>query len=98
MLVKIHKSYRTVVAICDKELVGKTFEQGDKIIDVKPGFYKGDEKSEQEVFDIIDRESAEDATFNIVGKKSVALALKTEIIKPEGIEEVQGIPIALVLL
>ena len=35
MLVKIHKSCREVVAICDKDLLGKEFHEGKKkILDV----------------------------------------------------------------
>lgn len=98
MLVKIHKSYRTVVAICDSDLIEKKFEQGNKQLEVKPSFFKGEEKTEQETLKIIEDASAEDATFNIVGEKSTQLALKTGIIKPEGIQTIQNIPIALVLL
>ena len=40
----------------------------------------------------------EDATFNIVGEKSVALAINTGIITREGIKSIQGIPFAMVLI
>jgi len=98
MLVKIHNSYRTVVAICDNNLLGKKFEQDNKQIDLTSKFFQGEEKTEQEVLEIMQNFSAEDATFNIVGKKSVDLALKTGLIKQEGIITIQDIPIALVLL
>ncbi len=98
MLLKIHKSYRTVVAICDTDLIGKTFEQGKEIIEIKPHFFKGEEKTESEILEAIEITSMEDATFNIVGKESVACALKSGIIKQEGIKEINGVPIALVLL
>ena len=98
MLVKIHNSYRTIVAICDSDLVGKTFEEGDKQIKITENFFKGEEKTEQEVLEIIEMGTCEDYTFNIVGKKSVALALKCGLIKKEGITNIQGIPVALVLL
>jgi hypothetical protein len=98
MLVKLHPSYRYVVAICDKELLGKTFEEGKRSITITENFFKGEEKTEKEVLKIIEEGSAEDYTFNIVGKKAVAAALKVGIIKPEGIIKIKGVPIALVLL
>ena len=98
MLVKIHGSYRETIAICDSGLIGKTFEEGDNQIIVRETFFGGDEKSEREVLEIIERGAAEDCTFNIVGEESVKTALKAGIIKKEGIKRIQGIPIALVLL
>ena len=98
MLVKIHSSYRNVVAICDSNLIGKSFEEGIKCLSITPNFFQGEEKTEKEVLEIIERGSDEDYTFNIVGKESIALALKAGIIKEEGITRIQGIPAALVLL
>jgi len=98
MLVKIHSSYRNIVAICDSNLIGKTFEENNRCIFINPNFFNGEEKSEQDILEIIEKGTYEDYTFNIVGKESVALALKAGIIRLEGITEIQGIPIALVLL
>jgi hypothetical protein len=98
MLVKIHNSYRNTLAICDSNLLGKTFEEGKKQIVLHEHFFKGEEKTEEEVKELIEKGSAEDYTFNIVGEQSVSLALKAGVIKPEGITKIQGIPIALVLL
>lgn len=98
MLVKIHNSYRNVVAICDSNLIGKTFEEGKKYLFVNPNFYQGEEKDEKQVLEIIEKGSAEDYTFNIVGEESVNLALKSGIIREEGVTRIQGTPIALILL
>jgi len=98
MLVKIHSSYRNVVAICDKELLGKKFEQENKQIELTENFFKGKEMNSDQTLEFIKKQSKEDATFNIVGKRSVDLALKAGVIKPEGIITIQEIPIALVLM
>ena len=98
MQVKIQKSYRDIVAICDSGLLGKRFEQGKFQLDIKESFYRGEEKTKTEVLDIIKNMSAEDATFNIVGKESTDTALKAGIISQKGIKEISGIPFALVLL
>lgn len=98
MLVKIHKSYRNVVAICDSNLLGKKFEQGNLQLDLTTEFFKGEKMTEKQVLEIIEDAVREDASFNIVGEKSVACALKTSIISKKGIKKIQGIPIALTLL
>jgi len=96
--IKVMSSYRYVVAMCDSDLLGKKFESGKFQLDVKESFYKGEEVDEERAIQIIRKMAIEDATFNIVGKNSVALALKEGIIVEKGIGEIQGIPFALVLL
>jgi len=98
MLVKIHNSYRMVIAICDNNLLGKTFEEGAKQIIVGKNFYEGENKTESEILKIMSDYSEADATFNIVGEESVKTALKAKLIRKEGITYIQNIPIALILL
>jgi hypothetical protein len=98
MLVKLHKSYRLIVAICDKELIGKKFFEGEMQLDLTGGFFKGEEKTPEEVQEIILDAVREDASFNIVGKKSCELAKKMGLVKSSGIRKIQGIPIALILI
>jgi uncharacterized protein len=98
VLVNIIKTYRDIVAICDKELLGKKFENEKFQLEVKENFYKGKEVNEKELVEIMRDWSMEDATFNIVGKKAVSIALKVGLINQEGIKEINGIPFALVLL
>jgi hypothetical protein len=98
MLIKIHKTYRDIVTICDADLLGKVFDEGNFQLDVKESFYNGEKVSEEKALEIIQKMSAEDATFNIVGEKSVNCALKAGIITKEGIKKIKGVPFALVLL
>ncbi len=98
MLVKIIKSHRDVVAVCDSELLGKKFESGKFQLDVKENFFNGKEMDEIQAIEVMKRMSSDDATFNIVGKNSVSAALKAGIIAEEGVGEIQGVPFALVLL
>lgn len=98
MLVKIQNSYRCIVAICDSELLGKSFEEDKFQLDVKKSFFEGDEKSEKETIEIIQKMKKEDATFNIIGKKSTNAAIKAGIISKDSVKTLQGIPFALVLM
>lgn len=100
--IKIHRSYRTVVAICDSDLLGKRFEEkfekGIKQLDLRENFYKNQEMSYEEAVELIESQAKEDATFNIVGHNSIKAALEAGIINKLGIAKIDGIPYALVLL
>ncbi|SRR3989338_327322 len=98
MLVNIIKSYREVVAICDSELLGKYFEEGNFQLDVKESFYKGNKKTEQEVIQIILDMKSEDATFNLVGERAVNAAIKAGLISEDSVRKIQGIPFVLVFM
>lgn len=88
MYLNIIKTYRDVIAICDAELLGKVFEQGDFQLDVKESFFKGDIVSEEKAIKIMQDMIQEDATFNIIGEKSVSAALKSGIISEEVIKKI----------
>lgn len=98
MFINIIKSYRDIVAICDSELIGKKFEENNLQLDIKETFYKGEKVSEEKAVQIIQNMAKEDATFNIVGEKSIKTAIKAGIISQEGIKKIHGIPFALILI
>lgn len=79
-----------VVSLCDADLLGKTFEEGERQLVVSEKFYKGEEKDEEEMACIL----KEAKNVNIVGKKAVGLALKAKVVAKEGILEIQGVPMA----
>ena len=96
--IKIHKSYRNVVAVCDLDLIGKKFEEGECQLDVKENFFKGDEITTDKAIEIMKEYEKEDSTFNIVGDESINSALKAKIISEEGIKRINNVPFALVLM
>ncbi len=98
MQIKIHDSYRIIVALSDTNLLNKTFEQDNKQIEIKPNFFKGEEINKEKAIHLLKDMQKEDATFNIVGKESIQTALEAGIINKEGIIKIQDIPIALILL
>ncbi len=98
MLIKIHKSYRNVVAICDYELIDKKFEEGERQLDLTGDFFKGEKKNREEIKEIIRKEQLEDSCFFIVGEKSVEVSKEVGLISEEGIKKIQNIPVALALL
>lgn len=98
MFTRIIKSYRNVAVFCDEDLIGKSFEEGELKLYVKENFYKGDSVSKQRAREIMQDMSREDATFNIVGEEATKTAIEAEIIKPEDVKKIQGIPYAMILL
>ena len=75
MYLKVHSTPKgTVVALCDKELLGKVLSQGEARLDLQrhAGFYKGELVSEKQAVKAL----AESENANIVGEKSIAAAAK----------------------
>ena len=66
MQIKIHEAYRTIVAVADTELIGKRFSEDIREIFVRPNFFQGEEKTKEEIIEILKDMEKEDATFNIV--------------------------------
>ena len=89
---KIHKNRfgREVLAVCDEDILGKTFEDGEICFEVKKDFYNGDKVTEEEAenFLIVSQ------NFNLIGKKIIALALRIKLIDKENIIKIKGVPYA----
>ena len=98
MYIKLHQSYRKVIAVADTDLIGKKFEEGKFQLDIRENFYKGSEMQEEELIKFMQRQAKEDASFNIVGEESVKAAIKAGIIFPEYVGRIANIPYALTLL
>ena len=91
VLVKLHKKDgRILVAVCDSDLLGKKFEEGQVQLDLTGDFYSGEEKDLDEAGDIIRNADH----VNLVGEKSVHLGTHEGVIDASNIRKVQGIPYA----
>ena len=97
MWVKIHKSSRAVVAVCDENLLGKKFLEGVKQLDVRESFYKGEKLSKQEVISLMKYEFKLSSTFNIIGKESIQTAIEAGIIGKDEFSKVKNIPFTLII-
>jgi hypothetical protein len=99
MYLKVHEvdmrnHIEVIVALCDKELIGKRLREGEIRLHVNPYFYKGVLASRKIV-----REALKSATIaNIVGKRSVNLAIREGIIDKRNVITVQGVPHAQMIL
>jgi hypothetical protein len=75
-----------LVSVCDPEILGETFENGDVSLTVDPDFYDGEEATAQEVVDSL----ARCTTANLVGTDSVALAVEYGFVREENVLDVDG--------
>jgi hypothetical protein len=96
--VKVHQSYRTVVALCDSSLIGKRLEEGKRELHVRESFFKEKEIDFDQAVKLISIQAREDATFNIVGHDAIKAALEAGLIDNESIATIQNVPFTLVLL
>ncbi len=89
MLVKLHKKEsRTIISVCDKELLGQLFEENGKQLDLRGDFYKGEERDVQEIGDLMRNADG----INLVGDKSITLGIQEGVIDTEQVMKVKGIP------
>ncbi|WP_456329040.1 DUF424 domain-containing protein [Archaeoglobus sp.] len=77
-----------LVAVCDSDIVGRTFREGDLKLEVKESFYGEEEVGEEEV-----KRALRNATIaNITGNKAVNLAVRIGIIDKNRILYIEGCP------
>ena len=78
---------QVVVAVCDRDILGKKFRDGKLVLKLDDVFYKGDEATEKEVKDALSC-----ATIaNISGKRSIACAVECGCIDPDNVIFIDGI-------
>jgi len=90
MIVKVHKSHdgRAVIALCDSNLLGKKFEQGNLQLDLTSEFYNGEEKSKEEILKLL----RQPCHVNAVGKESINFLKEKGLISKENIITIADIP------
>lgn len=83
-----------LVAVCDSELLGRTFSEGELHLTVNTEFFKGHLANEQDVTEVL-----KDATIaNLVGQRSVACGIKSGIVDESCVITIDGVPHAQMVL
>ncbi len=75
-----------LVSVCDADILGEHFENGDVSLTVEPEFYDGDVAAEEAVV----RSLANCTVANIVGTRAVSLAIEHGLIEEENVLELDG--------
>ena len=78
----------TLVAACDLEIMGQTFRGKGLKIQVSEGFYKGESCDEDTLVNRLEM-----ATIaNLVGKKTIEIAIRRGFVDPGSIIDIGGVP------
>lgn len=86
---KVRKIGKNVLlAICDCEILGKTFKEGKITFYVKEEFYRGAKVAVEEAIAMI----ANSTIVNMVGKNVVQKAIDEGYVHPEAVLNIEGIP------
>ena len=76
-----------MVAVCDKELLGKEFKEGKLRLKVNPNFYKGQLLSLDDAVEEIKNSSI----ANIVGNKVISKILEIGLVHESAILQISGV-------
>lgn len=83
----------SILAACDKELLGKTFSEGDISITVDKDFY-GDEEVDLESFkEMLNLSNIS----NLVGEKCVSISIELGLVTENNVLKIEGVPHAQIL-
>ncbi|MGA7075080.1 MAG: DUF424 family protein [Halobacteriota archaeon] len=83
-----------LVAVCDSELVGRTFCEGELHLYVNEDFFKGQPADEHEV-----KKALEEATIaNLVGERSVTCGIDSGVVDENCVIIIEGVPHAQMVL
>ena len=86
--VKIRRWGRQVLlAACDADILGKTFQNSDLVFEVKEEFYKGFKTNVEEAVSLIE----ESTIVNLVGSKIVKKAIEKGYVHPEAVIDICGV-------
>jgi len=79
---------KQVLAVCDKELVGKTLKSDKIEFTVYESFYGGFPIEEEELIELI----AENYNVNLIGKKCVSIAQGKGLLNESSIIFIESVP------
>jgi len=80
-----------LVSVCDAACVGETYEEGEVSLDVTEAFYGGDD-AEAVGDDAVVESLTRASVANIVGEKSVAVAIDAGIVDEARVLSIEGTP------
>jgi len=78
---------RNILAVCDKEHLGKTYEQGELCFKASEKFYGGEDITKEELEQLLGQVDS----ANLFGNKCVEVALKKGLISEKSVITIAGI-------
>jgi len=77
----------TLLAVCDTDILGKTFKENGVVFEVKEEFYNGYKTSIDEALALIEQSTI----VNLCGRNIVKKAIEKGYVHPEAIFEICGV-------
>jgi len=88
LIAKKHEiDYKTILAVCDKEHVGKTFEDGPICFTASTKFYSGEDITAKQLETMLE----EADSINLFGNKCVGIAIKKGFASEKSVKIIAGI-------
>jgi len=75
-----------LVAVCDEECLGETYDDGSVSLTVTEEFYGGDEGDAEDVVDALTRASV----ANLVGERCVSVAIDAGLVDEDRVLDLNG--------
>jgi hypothetical protein len=95
MILKKHSAEgKLVLAIIDDDLLGKKFEEENKILDFTSEFYNGEKTGEDEIKKIIHAAYL----INAAGKKTIEFFKKLDLIDDNGVKSINKVPYTYIMM
>lgn len=94
IVVQRESKHGMLIIVTDKDILGKKFEEEKVQLDLTLAFYKGEEHSKEEVKEFLKK----GYILHLTGKLSVAVAVEMDLVDPNRILWIQGVPHAEVVL
>ena len=88
----ISASGSLMLNICDPELVNKTIHDGNTKIKINPNYYAERDVDEHEAKSLLEKCTS----INMVGEKTISLAISLGIGSEKSIRRIEGIPFLIV--
>ena len=94
MYCKIYETQNgTVLAACDKEIIGKTLIEGEYHVAIGEKFYKGEAVDAERLGELL----SEAVSINLFGKKAVGVAVKQGFLTDKDVIRIAGVEHAVIL-
>ena len=78
---------QVLLAICDAEILGKTFHESGLVLEIKEDFYKGVRTSIDEALNLVDQSTI----VNLIGCNVVTKAIEKGYVHPDAVIKVCGV-------
>ncbi|HZX12349.1 MAG TPA: DUF424 family protein [Candidatus Nanoarchaeia archaeon] len=91
-LKKHHTGTMEILALCDDNVLGKTFQEEGLKLAVSEHFYNGGHVSPEQALEALNNATS----ANIVGQESINLSLQAGLITNKHLLKIQGIPYTLI--